>query len=281
VEAAFRELAGAADFTLVIAPEFDGILETCCRWAEEAGGRLLGPGTAAVRNTADKLQLADRLHGRGVPTPPCRLLPRGAIAALPISGREFPAVCKPRHGAGSQATFLVRSPDEFRACPARAVAEGCRDDLILQPFVPGQSASVGFLLGPGCELAMPAASQVLSTDGRFRFHGGVLPLPPDLAERARRLGGRAVQAMPGLRGYVGVDVILGKANDGSGDRVIEINPRLTTSYVGVRALAASNLAGAWLRVIEGQSVPDPEWRAGTVNFRADGTTRFVPPGWPV
>ena len=35
----------------------------------------------------------------------------------------------------------------------------------------------------------------------------------------------------------------------SGDRVIEINPRLTTSYVGLRALARFNLAEALLAVI--------------------------------
>ena len=51
--------------------------------------------------------------------------------------------------------------------------------------------------------------------------------------------------MPGLSGYVGVDVVLG--NDGR-DWAIEINPRLTTSYVGLRALAGFNLAEAMLAV---------------------------------
>src|SRR5690242_5542718 len=41
---AFRELAAAADYTLVIAPEFDGLLAERCRWVLDAGGRLLGPG---------------------------------------------------------------------------------------------------------------------------------------------------------------------------------------------------------------------------------------------
>src|SRR3954452_21903500 len=37
----FRELAGAADWSLVIAPEFDGLLAERARWVLEAGGRLL------------------------------------------------------------------------------------------------------------------------------------------------------------------------------------------------------------------------------------------------
>src|SRR5262245_11911102 len=40
-EAAFRHLAHWADYSLIIAPEFDGILQTRCRWVEEERGRLL------------------------------------------------------------------------------------------------------------------------------------------------------------------------------------------------------------------------------------------------
>src|SRR5262245_25433631 len=53
----FHGLAHGADYTLVIAPELDGILHTHCRWVEEAGGRLLGPSPTAVRLTGDKLAL--------------------------------------------------------------------------------------------------------------------------------------------------------------------------------------------------------------------------------
>jgi predicted ATP-grasp superfamily ATP-dependent carboligase len=98
-----------------------------------------------------------------------------------------------------------------------------------------------------------------------------------LAERAMRLGQRTVAALTGLRGYVGVDLVLGDAADGSRDWVIEVNPRLTTSYVGLRALARTNLADALLRVATGQEVEPPAWRAGTVQFRADGSYRISPP----
>src|SRR5262249_27211100 len=110
-------------------------------------------------------------------------------------------------------------------------------DHIVQPFVPGVAASVAFLFGPGRCLALPPAAQRLSEDDCFRYLGGSVPLPPPLAERARRLAWTAVETLPDLRGYVGVDVVLGDATDGSADWIIEINPRLTTSYVGLRALA--------------------------------------------
>lgn len=261
---AFGRLAACADYTLVIAPEFDGLLARRCRWVLEAGGRLLGPSPDAVDQTADKLALARLLHDEQVPTPPC--YPTDAGQSL-----RFPAVLKPRDGAGSQATCLVSSREELPACLERMRAEMPRTEFVLQPFVPGRPASVALLLGPGQEVALPPAAQHISADGRFRYEGGTVPLPPDLAARAVRLALRVARTVAGLCGYVGVDLVLGESADGSGDRVIEINPRLTTSYLGLRALARENLAAAMLRAVRGEAVGHLTWHAAAVHFRADGT----------
>jgi predicted ATP-grasp superfamily ATP-dependent carboligase len=261
--AAFRRLAAAADYTLAIAPEFGGLLEARCRWAEEAGGRLLGPSAAAVRLAADKAALAVHLRACGVPTPPC---------VPPAEARRFPAVLKPRDGAGSQATFLVHDETGLQRALGQARAEGWAGELVAQPYVPGEAAGVAFLVSPGLRPALPPAAQDLSTDGRFRYRGGRLPLPPDRAARAVRAAERAVAAVDGLRGYVGVDVVLGEAADGGGDAVIEVNPRLTTSYVGLRALARFNLAEAMLAVVAGKAPPAWEWGAEEVCFSADGSS---------
>jgi predicted ATP-grasp superfamily ATP-dependent carboligase len=261
--AAFRRLAATADYTLVIAPEFDGLLAERCRWVLEASGRLLGPSPAGVELTADKLALARLLQWQNVFTPPC--YPIDAIWHV-----SLPVVLKPRDGAGSQATCLVRTRPEFGACLERMQAERPRTEFVLQPFVPGVAASVAFLLGPGQEIALAPAAQHLSNEGRFRYEGGTVPLPPELAGRAVRLGLRAVRAVPDLRGYVGVDLVLGASADGSGDFVIEINPRLTTSYLGLRALARDNLAAALLRAVRGEPVGELAWHPGPVQFCADG-----------
>jgi predicted ATP-grasp superfamily ATP-dependent carboligase len=261
----FRQLARTADYSLVIAPEFDRILATRCRWVEEAGGRLLGPGVEAVELTGDKLRLGRHLQSRGVPTPPCY------TAAEFEAAPSFPAVVKPRDGAGSQATFLVRGAGQLAACSAQAREEGGAGEAVVQPFVPGRPASVALILGPGQLAALPPAEQLLSDDGRFRYRGGALPLPPALAGRAQRLALRAAAAVTGLQGYVGVDLVLGGAADGSQDSVIEINPRLTTSYVGLRALARTNLAAVLLAVVRGEAAPPVGWHAGAVRFTPGGT----------
>src|SRR5207237_10692235 len=115
---------------------------------------------------------------------------------------------------------------------------------------PGRPSGVPFLTGPQRTGTLCPAEQILSEDGPFRYLGGRLPLPPELARRAADVARRAVDAVAGLAGYVGVDVVLGDAADGSRDCVIEINPRLTTSYVGLRTMTDGNLMG-WLLAVAG------------------------------
>jgi tyramine---L-glutamate ligase len=256
----FHRLAEAADWTLVVAPEFDDILATRLRWIAEAGVRSMNSTLEATVCAGDKLRLAGRLAERGVLTPP--------TVAFPGSSPSFPAVCKPRYGAGSQATYLVRNQGELQRTLDAARAESWSGDLIVQPYHAGEPVSVSFLIGPGRRLAMPASMQHLSTDGRFRYLGGNLPLDAQRNARAARLATRAIDAVEGLAGYVGVDLVLGASADD--DAVIEINPRLTTSYVGLRALARFNMAEAMMAVAAGDEPPRWEWRTDQVRFATDG-----------
>jgi hypothetical protein len=185
-------------------------------------------------------------------------------------------VVKPRFGAGSTGVSLIEE---------EAALERLELDLapewIATPLAPGLPASVLVLAGPRQRLALAPCRQILSTGGSFRYLGGELPLPPPLAARAARLALRAVEALPGLLGFVGVDLLLAgggeEVEENGGDTVVEINPRLTTSYVGLRALARGNLAATWLGVVSGEAVEAPLWRASAVSFRPDGVVEGIPP----
>jgi predicted ATP-grasp superfamily ATP-dependent carboligase len=260
--AAFRAVAADADYVLVIAPEFDGILEERCRWATNAGAQLLGPSPMAVALTADKFALARWLLRHGVPTPETDVSGGGRLLFPP------PYVVKPRFGAGAQDTKVVSA---FPTESDRPRIPAGRGDVIIQPLVSGTAASVAFLIGPRQIEALLPAEQFVRMENEFRYQGGHVPLPPGLSERAERVARRAIDAVPGLAGYVGVDVVLG---DG-GDFVIEINPRLTTSYVGLRALAADNLTAVLLRLVRGESVAKPRWHAGGVRWTADGQVERI------
>lgn len=253
-----------ADWTIVVAPEFDDLLRSRCRLVEESGGRLLGPSASLVSLAADKQGTAEHLSAAGLPVP--RGVPISAGGPPPV-GIRFPAVIKPRFGAGSQDVRLVlddssaaRYLDEF---PGSARAE---------EFCPGIAASVAFLCGPNGCFSLPPCRQRLSDDGEFRYLGGALPLEPALARRATELAARAVATLPNPLGYLGVDLVLGDASDGRNDVVIEINPRLTTSYVGLRALARENLAAAILDAACGRA-PRLSFADRQLEFDSDGTIR--------
>jgi predicted ATP-grasp superfamily ATP-dependent carboligase len=266
-ERTLRECATDADATLVIAPEFDDVLAQRSQWVLDAGGRLLGSSPAGIAPAADKLVIHDHWRRCGIRTP--HTIP--ATASLPATF-SAPWVLKPRYGAGSLATFRVRNATEWRETFAQAHVECPQGGLIAQPLVRGVAASVSFLIGPAQCVGLMPAVQRLSTEGRFRYLGGQLPLADPLAGRAMRLATAALVGIEGLQGYIGVDLVLGAAADGSEDCAIEVNPRLTTSYIGLRQLCRDNLARAWLDVVNGKPI-EVAWKEGTVEFGADGTVR--------
>jgi predicted ATP-grasp superfamily ATP-dependent carboligase len=241
----FARLASQCDWTLAIAPETSGALSACCRSVLAAGGRLLGPSPELVDLAGDKQRTAEHLAAAGVPTPRGILWPNGNDRHS--ASISFPAVLKPRIGAGSERTRLLASSTELERLDFTA------SDMRLEAFCPGLPASVAALCGPAMRQPLLPCRQELTHDGRFQYLGGSLPLEPALARRAIQLAERAIDSLPDPLGYLGIDLILGHASDGRDDMVIEINPRLTTSYVGLRAAARDNLAGAMLAIAAGGS----------------------------
>jgi predicted ATP-grasp superfamily ATP-dependent carboligase len=264
----FSDRANKADWTLVIAPEAGGVLADLAETVWPLGSRLLGPSAAAIKLTSDKLALAEYWYDRDVPTP--------ATSDRELSKKEaFPVVWKPQDGCGSAGTFLLTSPQDVARARAQRERQSQSSPMIVQEYVPGRAVSVGFLCGPAGNTPLLPCSQSLSDDGQLRYLGGEVPLPDDLAARAVKLGQRAVDCIRGLVGFVGVDLVLGEAANGSGDHAIEINPRLTTSYVGLRALAESNLAEAMLLAAKGELKEPPKWKTGRVRFAPDGSVSAV------
>jgi len=254
-------LAAEADWTLLVAPEFSGFLESRARAVLSAGGCLLGPGTGSIALASNKHLTATHLARAGVPVATGRLLETGDT--LPHDF-PYPAVLKPVDGAGSQDVRLIDRPGEH--------LERMQSPQRLERFCPGLAASVAVLCGPRQHLPLAPCRQNLSDDGRFRYLGGSLPLDGRLAARARNLAARAAGALPDPLGYVGVDLVLSADESGADDVVIEINPRLTTSYVGLRESASGNLAAVMLDIAAGREAA-LSFGARPVQFDADGTVR--------
>jgi predicted ATP-grasp superfamily ATP-dependent carboligase len=262
---AFDRLAAAADWSIIIAPELDGELARRCRRVLSVGGQLLGPKVEHIELLSDKQRTAEYLATSGVPVCQGQRLSAGPIDRDLVARFPFPAVAKPLDGCGSIGVRLVASTNELTESetPRR-----------IEKYAPGLAASIAAICGPDGFQVLPPCTQQLSNDGTFRYSGGSSPIAPTLAARATALARRSLDALPGLVGYVGIDLVLGDDHDGSDDVVIEINPRLTTSYVGLRELAETNLVLAMLDAAMGRPANALSFRPGRVEFDCGGTVKY-------
>jgi tyramine---L-glutamate ligase len=271
-DGALRELerqSPRVDRVLAIAPETGGLLESLAVRVIRAGGVWAGCRPEAIALCADKLRLAEHLAQAGVPTLPT--LPvesfRGPGAGGWPDGWGETLVVKPRDGAGSQGIAVVRGRDEWLVRCANTPG-----NEIIQPFVEGASLSLAVLVAPSGSGGEPGrieplglATQRLSRDGRLSYEGGELPCREWPLEPAVAVVRSALATVSGLAGYVGCDLIWPRG--AAAPLVCEINPRLTTSYVGYRVLYGPAL---------GRSVVWPEVFAGAapnavrVVFGAEG-----------
>jgi predicted ATP-grasp superfamily ATP-dependent carboligase len=230
-----HKISKIADFTVLVAPETSGVLARLTRELEQGGARVLGSCARAVDLAGDKIRLATHLRARGIDTPAAQaIIPS---QGLPESAR-YPAVLKPVDGAGSVNTYYLDGPaalpEDVRRMP----------QALLQPFVPGEPMSASFLVSPGGQawLIGIGRQRMEVCNGRFEYRGGVVPARcPDADHQVRH----ALTAIDGLRGFVGIDFIWNEPRRHA--TVLEINPRPTTSLVGLcRLLPAGRLARAWL-----------------------------------
>ncbi len=265
----FRRLAAGCDLTFVIAPEFGGILADRCRIVEEVGGRLLGPPPETVDLCSDKFALAAFLEGHSVTSIETEVYNPNVT----YPDERFPMVIKPRDGAGSQRMRLIESAADFNRTEAALRKSWAEEPTIIQPYVTGTPLSIAAILSHdgASKTILPPAEQHLTRDGRFEYLGGRVPAACAGADAIRRAADAVLSIIPGLNnGWVGIDMIL-PDGPGASPRVVEINSRLTTSYLGYRALTRDNLA-QWL--IGNRTAGDAiTWQPGFVEFDADGTLR--------
>lgn len=262
----FDELVDASDGTLLIAPEFDGLLTQRALLVEGIGGRLCGPNPAAIAQCADKLLLADILNEAGVATLETHEFRLDLTTADEI---RFPAVVKPRDGAGSQDTYLVLDSADFARHLPTWANSSLLSQAIWQPYVSGRAVSVGVLITPEQYRyeALPVCEQLLSDDGRFHYHGGVVPAREVDASNVQNAAVAACRAVPGLRGFVGVDLIIPELSP-TQPIVVEINPRVTTSYLGYSEVCQSNLLQRWLYPTERESPLG--WKPACIRYSSGG-----------
>lgn len=256
--------AGQTDGVILIAPERDRQLLERCELVERAGGRLLSPDAAFVQLTSDKHATGLHLTAAGVGVPPSSKLdalhsPDAERWSADHAQRDgdlsepsaFPVVLKPVDGVGSLDTYVITNADHWRQV-VQGLSESQSRGWLVERYQVGTAVSVAALCGRRGQVILPPCRQRISDDGHLTYLGGELPLSEELSARACELARATLTALPGTTGYVGIDMVLGDGTQSPQDVVVDVNPRLTTSYLGLRHAASVNLAQAMLSVLHGR-----------------------------
>jgi tyramine---L-glutamate ligase len=272
-ENVLESLAAEVDYTLVIAPETGEVLALLAGEVAKSGGRSLGSPPRAITMTGDKARLAHHFEVSDIPTPKTWMI-NLSTRELP-TGWDGPVVVKPRVGAGSVDTVVVRD----RRCPNWVTSHQM---ALAQPYLAGRPMSASFLVDVvGRPMLLGIGRQRIDIDeeGRISYHGGIILSEINECPKVVEMAINSVNdylGVKGLRGFVGVDYL---DDPEGGITVLEINPRPTTSYVGLATMFGPGMiASAWLDAMQGP-LDQTDWpdrlhslRQGSdVSFDADGT----------
>ena len=232
--------AGLADCDCgwLIAPETDHQLVSLTRLFEAPGRLYPGCPAAALGLAGSKSRTLAALAAAGAPVIQSSRLSDGRP---PQSNSGW--VVKPDTGAGGDGC-------RFIADQAGLAALRQARDCIIQPWLQGEPVSLSLLVYRSDFRILGCNRQYMRD--RFRLQAiGVnecLSLLPDLAPIAARI----VRALPGLRGYIGVDLLY----TAGGLIVLEVNPRFTTAYAGLSRSLGVNVAQAILDTLRNKKLPD-------------------------
>jgi tyramine---L-glutamate ligase len=268
-EAIYNSLLSRCDAALIIAPETNGILARLTAQAEIAGKTILGSSASATATAGDKAACGMLFIRAKLPTPKTRMA--GFASADRIAKQMgCPLVVKPVDGIGSEGVFRLNRISELPAILDLIRKATDHDRILLQSYVDGIHASVSLMVSSGRCLPLSLNCQLMETGLKFQYLGSRVPFNHPARNEAMALADSAARLIPGLHGYVGVDMVLTE----DGPRLIEINPRLTTSYIGLRQVAQANLAQVIWNACRNDILPGRIPLAGQVVIKKDDPTSW-------
>jgi len=239
-----------ADMSLVIAPERGGTLLRLVERVEETSCTSLNCPSETLRRFPGKLSVLRALKNAGVPVPRTISIPCAAAdeeVEETVEAVGYPAVLKPDDGAGCSGLNLILNRSQVNAAAKLVRRETSAETFLAQEYLPGIPASVSLLCGGGSVMPLTLNRQLIKVgepDVDSRYNGGMVPLEHPARAEALKIAKQAAEALGSLRGYVGVDLILAEGRA----TVMEVNLRLTTSYLGLRAVIKQNLAEIGIEV---------------------------------
>jgi|GEM_PF-1153907 len=258
-----NQLASPVDAILVIAPECGGRLATALDWLARYSDRIVSPVGEIVRIGSSKQGTVRFLEQAGV---------QASFEAAPV----YPVIVKPDDGAGSDGIHLFEN-----AAAVPQLIWDHPDQWRVERFLPGFPVSISVIGGACGHFLFPPTQQIFGggvrpdESDRLRpaglawpgpWAGFDFPLKQSFARRTVDLAHRALKALPQFSGYLGIDMVLAESGPAE-DRIVDLNPRITSSWVGLRQLFSSNLSQFMLDYARGIECETPVATVRQLKYR--------------
>lgn len=264
-----EQKAESFDAAYIIGPETNHVLQSMITSSEEAGLIVLNSSTSAIDQVADKLRLCHFLKRKGIKTPETSMKSIGdevRNVELALGGAiGFPMVFKPLDGVGCSGLSIVKSKTQIPAAIEKIEKESSAKNFIVQDYVQGIPVSVSLIATRSRALPLSLNKQTLLLSGPERnssYKGGLVPFSSCFIDEAFKMARDTVESISNLRGFIGVDLVLTE----KGPIVIEVNPRLTTSYVGLKRAVNVNIGQAIIDAVLQEDLPENVQVAGYSAF---------------
>jgi hypothetical protein len=255
VEEWLKEDLSDYDACLPIAPEEDLILYRITRAIEEHGLKVIGSLSEGVLTCSDKWETYQALKNVSPLINTDKIffddLGRNLNLMKGLSDLENLKVVKPVDGVSCSGVRIVDSQRKLEEATLQIKKNSSFPFFLLQDYVEGDSCSVT-MLADG-QKAVPVSLNLQNiniNESYVDYNGGKTPLEHPLKYEAFSVAKKAVESIKGLRGYVGVDLILGEEV-----HLVEVNSRITTPYIALRKLVNFNLGQAVLDAVKGTLPP--------------------------
>ncbi len=245
------------DASYIIAPETGQTLRSFVEIAEKTGKISLNCESRAIGKAGDKPVLFEVLQKFGVSPKTVILRLDDGLVKLKekiIKELVYPLVVKPVDGVGCSGLSLVKEEIHLAGALSKICAESMSRRFIVQEFIKGEAASVS-LLSTGKKakaLSLNKQNVILAGPDAFSsYEGGAVPFEHWLKQEAFKIAEKVTEAFSDLKGYIGVDFVFTEHKP----FVVDLNPRLTTSYVGLRKIARFNVAEALVNAVLKGTLP--------------------------
>ncbi len=240
----FKEVLSQVDLVWLIAPEADDTLLDLSKICYQADVIFLGCRFDATRIGTNKLLTYNALKMAKIDTVP--VIPAEDFIAdtgfekssglQPLINHRW--VAKPKDGAGCEGIKI------FDSAPTLIhwlKPHHQQHHYLVQPYQAGLAASFSMVCKNTQAYLLSCNQQHIELAfSTFKLKGITVNGVEHYWSRFESIAQRIAKMLPDAAGYIGVDVIIDTQNDKI--YVIEINPRLSTSYVGLREAIGHNPA---------------------------------------